>query len=125
MAQVPPPGLPSVPENTSGGGPSAVVPPEIQGWNWGAFLLNWIWALAHKAWLGFVLSFFLGIVGAIVCGLKGNEWAWQNNRYQSVEHFRESQGKWTKWGVIILVVGVGLGVLGAIISVLAAVATSR
>ncbi len=125
MVQAPLSGPPSAPENTSGGGPSAVVPAEIQGWNWGAFLLNWIWAAVHKAWLGLVLSLFLGIVGGIVCGLKGNEWAWQNNRYRSIEHFRESQATWTKWGVIILVVGFGLGVLGAIISVLAVVATNR
>ena len=112
MVEAPPSGPIAAAENTSGQGPTAVVPPEIQGWNWGAFLLNWIWAAVHKAWLGFALAFFLGIIGAIVCGLKGNEWAWQNNRYDSVEQFRESQGKWTKWGVIILVVSVGLGLLG-------------
>lgn len=125
MVQAPPSGPASMPENTSGQGPAAVVPPEIQGWNWGAFLLNWIWAIVHKAWLGFILSFFLGIVGAVVCGLKGNEWAWQNNRYESVDQFREIQGKWTKWGVIILAVSFGLGILGAIISVLAAIAANR
>src|SRR5262249_11733907 len=32
-------------ENTSGQGPSAPVPAAIDRWNWGAFLLNWIWGI--------------------------------------------------------------------------------
>jgi hypothetical protein len=58
--------------NTSGQ-PGAVLPAELQGWNWGGFLLGWIWSIGHSAWLGFVLCFFLGIIGSIVQGVKGNE----------------------------------------------------
>ena len=38
-------------ENTSGQGSSAVVPKEVHGWNWGAFLLNWIWGIGNNVWL--------------------------------------------------------------------------
>ncbi len=131
----PPPGPPAAPpgapvgpptggENTSGQGPTAVVPPELQGWCWGGFLLNWIWAAVHKAWLGFALSFFLGIIGAIFCGVKGNEWAWQNNRYESVAHFREIQAKWTKWGVIILIASCLLSIIGVILQFILVAALS-
>lgn len=34
--------------NTSGQGPSAVVPPEIRGWSWAAFLGGGIWSIAHS-----------------------------------------------------------------------------
>jgi hypothetical protein len=125
MVQAPSPGAPLGSENTSGEGPTAVVPAELQGWNWGAFLLNWLWAIVHKAWLGFALSFFLGIIGAIACGIKGNEWAWQNNRYESVAQFREIQGKWTKWGVIVLVASLLLSFLVVILSVVIAAAANR
>ena len=88
-------------ENTSGQGESAPVPPEIKGWNWGGFLLGWIWAAVHKAWLGLILCLLVGIVGSIVCGAMGNEWAWKHNRYDSVEHFREVQRKWAVAGAIV------------------------
>lgn len=38
-------------ENTSGQGRSAVVPPEIKRWIWGAFLLNWIWGIKGDRWV--------------------------------------------------------------------------
>ncbi len=87
--------------NTSGQGPSAQLPMELNRWNWGAFFLHWIWAAVHKAWLGVVLCFLLGIIGSVICGVKGNEWAWQNNRYDSVEQFNEIQRKWALWGLAI------------------------
>ena len=71
------------PANTSGQR-GAAVPPEILGWDWGAFLLTWIWALAREDWLGFLLGFFGGRVGGIALGVKGNEWAWQNHRWKSI-----------------------------------------
>lgn len=101
--------------NTSGMGSAAVVPREIsEGWNWGAFLLGWIWALGHRAWdiavLSLVISFsgliipFVGpLIMAIVLGVKGNEWAWRSKHWDSVEHFRSTQRKWTWAGVIVLV----------------------
>ncbi|HJN15710.1 MAG TPA: hypothetical protein QGH10_09480 [Armatimonadota bacterium] len=113
---------PTVYDNTSGQGPQAVVPAELQGWSWGGFLLHWIWAAVHKAWLGFALSFFLGIVGMVFCGIKGNEWAWQNNHYESVEQFREIQGKWSKWGVILWLASFALSLVVTLLAVIIAAA---
>ena len=79
-------------ENTSGHGSQAVIPREIGGWNWGAFLLNWIWAIGNSVWIGLLaLVPYAGFVMAIVLGVKGNEWAWRYKRWDSVEHFRRTQ----------------------------------
>jgi hypothetical protein len=34
-------------DNTSGQGERTQVPAEIDRWNWGALLLNWIWGLGN------------------------------------------------------------------------------
>jgi len=99
--------------NTSGQS-GAQLPDQLRGWNWGAFLMNWIWAIAHRAWLGFVLAFFLGIIGAIVCGIVGNEWAWKNRRWQGIQQFKDTQRVWAIVGLVFLV----LGLLCAFIAVL-------
>jgi hypothetical protein len=93
----------STTENTSGQGSNAVVPREIQGWNWGAFLLTWIWGLGNNVLLALLtLVPFVGLVMWIVLGVKGSEWAWQQKRWDNVEHFRRVQRTWAKWGVIVL-----------------------
>ncbi|HUV04119.1 MAG TPA: ribonuclease G [Armatimonadota bacterium] len=102
-------------ENTSGQGAQAAVPDEIKRWNWGAFLMNWIWAIAHNVWIGLLaLIPYVGLVMAIVLGVKGSEWAWQNRRFESVEQFKTVQRTWAYWGVGLLIVAV-IAVLAAII----------
>lgn len=73
------------------------------GWNWGAFWLTWIWGISHGVWNSF-LVLILGIIWSIVLGVKGNEWAWQNRRFDSIEHFRQTQAAWSKWGWIVFIV---------------------
>jgi hypothetical protein len=34
-----------------------------------------------------------------VLGAKGNEWAWQSKRWDSVEHFKRTQRTWAWWGL--------------------------
>jgi hypothetical protein len=102
-------------ENNSGGGKGIAVPEGVKGWSWGAFLLNWIWAIGNKTWIG-LLAFlpYVGLVVAIILGIKGREWAWKNKRWDSIEHFNKVQKRWSFWGVV-LVIGVGLiGILAAI-----------
>jgi Cytochrome oxidase complex assembly protein 1 len=79
------------------------IPPEIKKWNWGAFFLNWIWAIPHGAWVGLILMFvpFVNFIVPFVFGMKGNQWAWKNNRWESVEQFNQVQKKWAKAGVIV------------------------
>lgn len=91
-----------------------MVPPEIQalGWNWGAFLLNWIWAIAHAVWIGLIgILPCASLIMAIVLGIKGNEWAWQNRRFASVQEYMEVQKAWRKWGVIVLLISVAINIV--------------
>ena len=101
-------------ENTSGRGPGAAVPDEVRGWNWGAFLLTWIWGLGNNVLIALLtLVPVVGLVMWIVLGVKGSEWAWQHKRWDSVEHFRRVQRSWAKWGVIVLVATCVLAVVFA------------
>ena len=50
----------------------------------------------------------------IVCGLKGNEWAWQNGHYASVDAFEEKEFVWDILG-IIAAIWIGLNILNAFI----------
>ena len=89
-------------ENTSGQGSMAAVPPEIDRWNWGAFLLNWIWGIGNNTFIALLVFVpFLGFVMPFVLGVKGSAWAWRNRRWDSVEHFMTVQRKWAKWAVIL------------------------
>ena len=104
-------------ENTSGQGSRAVIPKEIRGWNWGAFLGTWVWAIGNNVWIG-LLSFipYAGFIMAIMLGIRGNEWARQNRRWDSVEHFKRTQSTWTK-------VGIGIFIFFALIGFLIVVCT--
>lgn len=113
-----PPQAPQAPENTSG--TMGSVPEEIKGWNWGAFWLNWIWGIGNQVWIG-LLALVIGLIMSIILGIKGNEWAWQNRRFESIEQFKQVQRIWSYWGwailalwVLILIGMMGLGVIGAI-----------
>jgi len=91
-------------ENTSGQGKQAVIPVELKGWNWGAFLMNWVWGIFNKTYIA--LLTFIPLVGMFmpfVLGFKGNAWAWRNKKWDSIEHFRKVQRKWAMWGVIMLI----------------------
>jgi hypothetical protein len=93
--------------NTSGQGATAVVPPEISGLNWGAFLLNWIWGLGNKTYIALLaLIPFLNVIMIFVLLFKGNEWAWRNKAWESIEQFKSVQKKWAIWGLIILILGI-------------------
>lgn len=104
-------------ENTSGMGRAAVIPPEIQHWNWGAFLLNWIWGVGNSTYIA-LLCFvpFVGIIMPFVLGAKGNTWAWRNKRWESLEHFQTVQSKWKFWGFIILAILLCVFLLGIVTS---------
>ncbi len=67
-----------VTKKTPGQDSLAVIPKEVRGWNWGAFLLNWIWGMGNGVWISLLaLIPFVGIIMAIVLGVKGSEWAWR------------------------------------------------
>ncbi len=130
------PASPAAPAATPSPWPSGNDPTllsQVQGWSWGAFALTWIWAFAHRlhAWgAGFViasfLSFFLhplGLVtlaGAIYLGIKGNELAWQQRPFRSLEEFRATERAWTIAAIIVLALYV-VAIVAAIVLPLLAV----
>jgi hypothetical protein len=108
-------------QNTSGQGQSAVLPDELKGWNWGAFLLTWIWGISNEVWLALLALIplpMMRLVMAIILGIKGNEWAWRSKKWDSIEHFRRTQRIWLIWGIValflpfILITGIALIVVG-------------
>jgi hypothetical protein len=98
-------------------GRGAVVPPEIRRWNWGAFLLTWIWGLGNRVYVSFLsLIPVVGVVMAFVLGAKGSEWAWQNKAWPSIERFKTVQRRWTVTGLIVLGSLFALGVAAALLA---------
>ena len=92
------------------------MPKELRGWNWGAFLLNIIWGIGNRTYIALLMFVpFVNLVMAFVLGAKGNEWAWQNRQWESVEQFKAVQKAWAIWGFVILGVGILLGLLASII----------
>ena len=100
--------------NNSGQGPdSPVLDVVAKRFNWGAFLLTWIWGLGNRTYI--TLLVFVGVILGIIpfigwliplglsiwFGIKGNTWAWQNKKWKSVEHFHEVQKKWAIGGIIV------------------------
>ncbi|GLR04368.1 hypothetical protein GCM10007906_19560 [Vibrio hyugaensis] len=92
-------------EYVSGLGKDSVVPPEIKGWNWGAFLLNWIWGIGNSTYIALLMFVpLVNIFMFFILGAKGNEWAWRNRTWRSIEHFKQTQKKWRNAGLIIFFV---------------------
>lgn len=117
-------------ENTSGDGKFALLPADLRGWNWGAFFWGWLWGARYRSWLTlllflpaglFVLPLFLAgldvtppawmitwlpyefiaiCLFSVYCGIKGNDWAWRNNVWKSVEQFKQIQNQWARWSLM-------------------------
>jgi hypothetical protein len=80
-----------------------VIPPEVEGWSWGAFIFGWIWAVCNKTWIGLLaLVPGLGFIMHIILGFKGREWAWQNDNWDNLEHFQRIQRRWSQWAIGII-----------------------
>ena len=110
------------------------LPKKYQRFNWGAFLLGWIWGIGNKTYITFLpfafvflswifsipmytfpedtslvaicliftlIIYFASLGFQIWFGVKGNEWAWQNKEWKSLEQFNEVQRKWAMWAAII------------------------
>lgn len=107
------------------------LPTEYRKFNWGAFLLSWIWGIGNKTYIAFFIFAtsllniipFVGWVGsfafAIYLGIKGNELAWKNNTWESIEQFNNVQQKWAMWGGIIIGSMIMLSLVLCIITIIA------
>lgn len=114
--------------NTSGQGEFSVVPSELHGFNWGAFLLAPWWALSHSLWGWAAGTFFPGLIPFIgwlinlvvsgILGSQGYELAWKHRKWRDVEHCKEVQRIWMRWGIGVFAVScvLGLFVFVAILS---------
>jgi hypothetical protein len=82
-----------------------VVPSEVKGWNWGAFLLCPIWSIGNGVWIGLLsLIPLTGFAMNIILAIKGNEWAWESGRWSTVEEFKKNQRRWAIAGFIIFAI---------------------
>ncbi len=81
----------------------AEIPVEVDRWNWGAFLLTWIWGVGNGVFISLLvfIPFFGILIMPFVLGAKGSVWAWRNGRWDSVEHFRRVQRAWAIWGAVV------------------------
>ena len=95
------------------------IPGEARGWNWGAFLLSWIWGLGNGVYVALLaLIPIVGLVMIFILGAKGNAWAWKKKDWKSVEDFKNAQRKWRNAGWIVWGSIVGIILLGAMIDIL-------
>jgi hypothetical protein len=103
--------------NDSGRGSESVLPAELKGWSWGAFVFSWIWGICNRTWIAFLVFIpIVNIIMVFVLGARGKEWAWKNKSWDSVEHFRKTQRTWNRWGVALFIIGIVIGVIYAIIA---------
>ena len=91
------------------------------GWNWGGFLLPYLWLVGHgRVTLGLLLllSWSIPLVGwlnlvaypltGFYLGLNGFTVAWRHQPYHDLEQLREREREWAIWGfigIVLLVVG--------------------
>src|SRR5574344_2104933 len=81
--------------------------------NWGAFFGTWIWGLFNKTYITlFEILLFFTPVGMLtfplICGLKGNEWAYKNKGCPDIEVFHKSQRMQAKIFSIVMTVGMAV-----------------
>lgn len=100
------------------------VPPEVKGWNWGAFFFHWLWAGFNGIYwpLLLLVAVFIPYVGAVLplvtcvaLGVKGNEWAWRAKGWESVAQFKRTQRKWALAVLWVYGVGMALAVLALVL----------
>lgn len=121
-------------ENTSG--MKGAVPPQIAAlkWNWGAFLLSFLWTVNHRmAWgwgilvLGLLgniplvgLLFSLAVLGiSIYLGMNGHKLGWQNRRFEGgLPQYFAVQNAWMKWGIGVTILSFVGGIIIGIASFL-------
>ena len=95
-------------------------PAAVKRWNWGAFLMSWIWGLGNKTYIALLcLVPVVNLVMIFVLGTKGSQWAWQNKQWESTEQFTRAQGLWTAFGL-----GLFVGYAIALVLVIVALAVT-
>ncbi len=103
------------------GGNEAFNPSLYPQFNWGAFLLTWIWGLNHKQPITLlslgvsVVGFFATGIFGVLClianfglgiyfGMYGYKWAWESGRFSTPEECRSCQATWGWWGLALIII---------------------
>ncbi len=87
------------------------LPDDLKHFNWGAFLLNWIWGIMHGKYITLVYfpACLVPVIGPLAVsiwfGLVGNKWAWNSKNWSSIEDFNQTQRNWVKIWLILFVLG--------------------
>ena len=94
---------PAIADKNTSGRKHGKLTPGVAGWSWGGFLLTPIWSVFNNTYIG-LLSLLpgIGLFLSIYLGATGRELAWQNKRWESVEHFNHVQ---RQWSIATLIVG--------------------
>ena len=92
---------------------------QIAKFNWGAFIGTWVWGLFNKSYItlwALPLTFTMGALPFyIVCGLKGNEWAYEKKKDKDIEKFHTGQKIQTViWSVVIPVLSFFFFIAGSV-----------
>lgn len=89
-------------------------PPILNLWNWGAFVLPWIWGVCNNIYWPLViiaLNFipyagpFLGFAISVYLGIFGNKLAWNKVKNNHLDHkrFTRIQGLWNTAGILTFI----------------------
>lgn len=89
------------------------IPAELNEFNWGAFLLTFIWGIKHRAWITLLaipliwfqmplgLNWILYTILQFYCGFKGNMWAYQIDWWMTPKDFRRNQTYWAATAIAL------------------------
>ncbi len=87
------------------------IPNELRDFNWGAFLLTFIWGIKYKIWftlliiplflikLPYNLNWLALLIFQLYCGINGNKWAYQEDFWKKPKDFRIIQMKWAAFAL--------------------------
>lgn len=100
----------------SGNAPQLLHDARNLGWNWGGFLIPYLWLIGHgRLTLGFLLLLsacvpFFGLAhlvfypaAALYLGLNGYELAWREQPYHSIGQLQERERAWMLWGAALFI----------------------
>ena len=93
---------------------------KLKKWNWGAFLLGPLWALANKLELWAILAIvpFVNIIVVFYLGFHGNRLAFKKSKIESIDDFMAVQKNWSLCGIRLFWLGIVLGIVFLLIDAL-------
>ena len=96
-----------------------------KGWSWGAFMLGIHWGIGNRVYwpllsLLIVIPFIgpiIYLVVAIICGIKGHEWAMNSGTFKTVEEYNAAQDTWDRAGKVMFFIMLIMVVISLILSI--------